>query len=441
MVAGATPSSTIERTCVAVAAQVLQLDARAVGAAPEVHLVVAQGRADVVDILHRDGGDVLARVGVELLQALRHQVHGQRVLEERLQRRVVVLVAIQRMRGAGAALVDEDHVALVVQVREERHHLGGERHRALPRSAREDEDRVRLVGAHARRDDGDVDVDAPPLLRRAVFPYQEASRTRAAASTPGRRQDSSASVRRGASATGLQAADARHATAQSRRRFIELILRGARRSITVGRYHSPVDIPNFPKRDPDSAEFWDLRYGARFAPWDAGRVPARLAAFAAAWQGPRKALVPGCGSAHDVAFLAAAGWDVLGIDFSDGALAAARAVLGPHAARVRARRFLRAARRGALRPSCTSAPSCARCRDACGATGDGASRPSSRRAACSPGFFYFDAGERGPPFPLHAQAELDALLADEFERIEDAAVEDSIPVFAGKERWQVWLRR
>jgi hypothetical protein len=56
------------------------------------------------------------------------------------------------------------------------------------------------------------------------------------------------------------------------------------------------------------------------------------------------------------------------------------------------------------------------------------------------GFFYFDAGERGPPFPLHAQAELDALLGDAFERIEDAAVEDSIPVFAGKERWQVWRR-
>ncbi|HET9470153.1 MAG TPA: hypothetical protein VFO24_03550, partial [Usitatibacter sp.] len=57
------------------------------------------------------------------------------------------------------------------------------------------------------------------------------------------------------------------------------------------------------------------------------------------------------------------------------------------------------------------------------------------------GFFYFDEGERGPPFPLHGEAELDALLAPAFERVEDAAVGDSIPVFEGKERWQVWRRR
>jgi hypothetical protein len=57
------------------------------------------------------------------------------------------------------------------------------------------------------------------------------------------------------------------------------------------------------------------------------------------------------------------------------------------------------------------------------------------------GFFYFDAGERGPPFPLHGQEELDALLAPAFERVEDAPVDDSIDVFRGKERWQVWRRQ
>jgi hypothetical protein len=41
---------------------------------------------------------------------------------------------------------------------------------------------------------------------------------------------------------------------------------------------------------------------------------------------------------------------------------------------------------------------------------------------------------------LHAQAELDALLAPAFERVTDEAVPDSIPVFAGKERWQVWRK-
>ena len=33
----------------------------------------------------------------------------------------------------------------------------------------------------------------------------------------------------------------------------------------------------------------------------------------------------------------------------------------------------------------------------------------------------------------------DALTA--FAEVEDAAVDDSIPVFSGRERWQVWRRR
>ena len=36
--------------------------------------------------------------------------------------------------------------------------------------------------------------------------------------------------------------------------------------------------------------------------------------------------------------------------------------------------------------------------------------------------------------------QLDELLSPNFVRIEDAAVDDSIPVFFGRERWQVWRR-
>ena len=56
------------------------------------------------------------------------------------------------------------------------------------------------------------------------------------------------------------------------------------------------------------------------------------------------------------------------------------------------------------------------------------------------GNFFFDSNVKGPPFGVD-QAELDALLAGEFERIEDEPVEDSIPAFAGRERWQVWRRK
>jgi hypothetical protein len=56
------------------------------------------------------------------------------------------------------------------------------------------------------------------------------------------------------------------------------------------------------------------------------------------------------------------------------------------------------------------------------------------------GFFYFDDALKGPPFGIDRSA-LDALLTPGFECVEDAAVSDSIPVFAGKERWMVWQRR
>ena len=56
------------------------------------------------------------------------------------------------------------------------------------------------------------------------------------------------------------------------------------------------------------------------------------------------------------------------------------------------------------------------------------------------GFFFFDDNERGPPFGLKT-GELEALLGEHFDRVADAAVADSIPIFADKERWQVWSVR
>ena len=57
------------------------------------------------------------------------------------------------------------------------------------------------------------------------------------------------------------------------------------------------------------------------------------------------------------------------------------------------------------------------------------------------GYFFFDNNERGPPFGLPGQEHLAELLGPHFERVEDCEVGDSIDVFKGKERWQVWKRR
>jgi hypothetical protein len=201
-----------------------------------------------------------------------------------------------------------------------------------------------------------------------------------------------------------------------------------------------VPEPSFPKRDPAGPEFWDLRYGASFAPWDAGKVPEQLRAFVAASPAPLRALVPGCGSAWEVRFLAASGWDVLGIDFSEAALAAARAILGPYADRVRHADFFAPLAGEPYDVVYERAFLCALPRRI---WQDWAKRMAEVVApgASLAGFFFFGEGERGPPFPLASRDELAALLEPAFERIADEAVPDSIPVFAGKERWQVWRRQ
>ncbi len=200
-----------------------------------------------------------------------------------------------------------------------------------------------------------------------------------------------------------------------------------------------MSTPEFPKRDPAEAGFWDLRYQAEFIPWDAGRAPSNLRDFVAAAPAPRSVLVPGCGSGWDVRLLAEAGWDVLGLDFSAAGVAAARQVLGPHAGRVRQGDVFAPIPEAPFDVVYERAFLCALPRRMWQAWGErmaGLVRPGGELA----GYFFFGGGERGPPFPLGDQMQLDELLAGPFEREEDIAVTDSIEVFAGRERWQRWRR-
>jgi hypothetical protein len=199
--------------------------------------------------------------------------------------------------------------------------------------------------------------------------------------------------------------------------------------------------PKFPKLDPAGAAFWDVRYRERFTPWDAGKVPCQLREFVAANSPPARTLVPGCGSGHDVRFFAESGWNVDGIDFSPAARDAALPVLGPFADRIRPADFFGPEVSGPYELIYERAFLCALPR---------AMWPqwSQRVAALLPprgrlaGFFFFDAGVlRGPPFPLDSAAELEGLLGASFDRVDDAPVPDSLPVFDGKERWQVWRRK
>lgn len=77
-------------------------------------------------------------------------------------------------------------------------------------------------------------------------------------------------------------------------------------------------------------EFWEQRFVAGETPWDRGEPAPQLGAWLAAGTlKPSRILVPGCGSGHEVALLAQAGFDVTGLDYAAEALARARKVLGP----------------------------------------------------------------------------------------------------------------
>lgn len=198
-------------------------------------------------------------------------------------------------------------------------------------------------------------------------------------------------------------------------------------------------MPDFQIRDPLLPAFWDERFAQQFTPWERGAVPQALRRFVAERAAPLTCLIPGCGAARELAFLLAAGWDAVAIDFSPVAVAAARAALAPGAqARVREADFFTYAPEPPPQLIYEQAFLCALPRVLWPQV---AARWAALLApgALLAGFFYFDGGLRGPPFGI-ARAQLDALLTPCFDCIVDEAVTDSIALFAGKERWMVWRR-
>lgn len=198
-------------------------------------------------------------------------------------------------------------------------------------------------------------------------------------------------------------------------------------------------MPEFESRDPSAAEFWSERFAQQFTPWDHGGVPAAFRQFVAHAQTPYVTLIPGCGTAYEVAYLLEAGWDVTAIDFSPEAVSAARSTLGRWGDRVMQADFFNFV---PLRPVdliYERAFFCALPRRLWPAV---AERWATLLApgGLLAGFFYFDDAPKGPPFGIEPAA-LEALLNPYFDRIADEPVADSVPVFAGKERWQVWRRR
>jgi len=193
-----------------------------------------------------------------------------------------------------------------------------------------------------------------------------------------------------------------------------------------------------PEQRPEHPDFWCKRFGEGITPWDAGKVPAAFADFIARQPVALHTLIPGCGSAWEAVHLAEQGWPVTALDFSPLAVDKARQVLGNVAVDLVCDDFFTFTPHHPYQLIYERAFLCALPRKLWANWGQRVAGllPSGGLLA---GYFFLCEQVKGPPFGI-LPAELDTLLAPNFERIEDSAVDDSIAVFAGRERWQVWRR-
>ena len=195
----------------------------------------------------------------------------------------------------------------------------------------------------------------------------------------------------------------------------------------------------FEYRDPNKPSFWDERFASQFTPWDQAGVPVDLQRFVTQSAAPTSTLIPGCGVGHEVRYLAELGWPVMAIDFSPLAIAAAHAEIGAYASHVVQADFFSFAPPSAIHFIYERAFLCALPRS---------QWPDvvARWAQLLPvggllgGFFFFDDKASGPPFGAD-QPQLTALLQPYFTLLEDRPAQQSIPLFVGRERWQLWRRQ
>ncbi|WP_322105730.1 thiopurine S-methyltransferase [Paraburkholderia sp. J41] len=195
--------------------------------------------------------------------------------------------------------------------------------------------------------------------------------------------------------------------------------------------------PAFESRDPADPAFWDERFARGFTPWDQAGVQREFEAFANLH--PHAAvLIPGCGNAWEARWLAERGRAVRAIDFAPQAVAGARAALGPYAGVVEEADFYAYVPPFAPDWIYERAFLCA-LPVAMRASYAMRMAELMRPGALLAGYFFIDATQKGPPFAI-PRAELDALLTPYFTLADDRPVADSLPVFAGRERWLVWRR-
>jgi SAM-dependent methyltransferase len=186
-------------------------------------------------------------------------------------------------------------------------------------------------------------------------------------------------------------------------------------------------------------KFWDIRYRAGKMPWDFGGVPGALNTYLETAK-PGRVLIPGCGAGYEARTFHDRGCDVLAIDYSTAAIECARQVLGPLADKTLLADFFThdfGERKFDVIYERTFF---------CSLPPDHWPAYALRMAELLRpggtliGFFLYGHEEEPPPYPLTEEIARQ-LFGRDFTRVADEPVTDSLPLFAGRERWQVWELR
>jgi len=189
--------------------------------------------------------------------------------------------------------------------------------------------------------------------------------------------------------------------------------------------------------------FWDQRYASGETPWVLRKIPHTLHSFLKKRPTRKRILIPGCGTDHRVieAF-ADAGCEVTAIDFSPVALAETKKALGNFGPGRTGRiicadffksdfgkRFDLVYERTFL---CAIHP-----RKWTGYAKRVAELP--RPGGKLIGIFFYGTEPEPPPYPIN-NTQAKELFGKYFRLNRDLKVSDSVPMFAGMERWQEWER-
>ena len=195
------------------------------------------------------------------------------------------------------------------------------------------------------------------------------------------------------------------------------------------------------KKSTDSAgpAFWNQRYASGETPWVLHKIPAALRSFLKRTRRKGRVLIPGCGTDHGVIkVFADAGFEVTAIDFSPVALAETKKALGNFNGKIMrtdffksdfGRRFDLVYERTFL---CSMHPRnwaqyAKRVAELL--------RPDGKLI----GIFFYGTEPEPPPYPIN-KTQAAKIFGKYFRLLRDLKVSDSVPMFAGMERWQEWER-